>query len=139
MWANVVEYLVTNVVILNLYFFTYSMMAVWDTLESTSPEDYRRKSKITKIMFSVNVFLHGALVIAAAVQFLFFLPNLGNKGKCEDLSKYGPNIDLRGYLLHLFILQTVVTLCDLFVITLFLRFFRYFAVKKLNSMRRAGA
>ena len=74
-WFNLVEYLVTNVVILNLYYFTYNMMAVWDTLESTTPEDYRKKSKVTKIMLIVNVSLHGSLVIGAAALFMYFLPS----------------------------------------------------------------
>jgi len=50
------------------------MMSVWDTLESTSPEDFKKKSRITKIMFFTNVSLHGALVIVAAALFMFFLP-----------------------------------------------------------------
>ena len=45
MWGNVVEYLVTNAVVMNLYYFTYTMMSVWDTLEGKSPEDYKRKAK----------------------------------------------------------------------------------------------
>ena len=32
----------------------------------------------------------------------------------------------------------MVTLCELFVVALFLRFFRYFSVKKLSAMRKAG-
>ena len=45
MWGNVVEYLVTNAVVMNLYYFTYTMMSVWDTLEGKSPQDYKRKAK----------------------------------------------------------------------------------------------
>ena len=59
------------------------MMSVWDTLESSSPEDYKKKSKITRIMVVFNVSLHGALVIVAAALFIFFLPSyIDSKTKC---------------------------------------------------------
>ena len=140
LWFNVVEYLVNNAVILNLYYFTYTMMSVWDTLESMTPEDYKKKSKLTTIMLTINVTLHGTLVIGAAALFMYLLPN-GNTtkvDKCAELEKIGPDLILNGYHLYLFILQVVVNLCDIFVVTLFLRFFKYFAIKKLNAMHRAG-
>jgi hypothetical protein len=96
MWGNVVEYLVTNAVVMNLYYFTYTMMSVWDTLEGKSPEDYKRKAKKTTTMLLVNVLLHASLIICAAVLFLNYLPNGTTKtGKCWDLYKFsGFNLNL---------------------------------------------
>ena len=89
LWANLVEYLVANAVVMNLYYFTYTMMSVWDTLEGKSPEDYKKKAKKTKIMLSANVLLHASLIICAAVLFLYYLPNNTTKtGKCWDLYLY---------------------------------------------------
>lgn len=140
-WTNVVEYLVTNAVVMNLYYFTYTMMSVWDTLEGKSPEDYKKKAKKTTIMFSVNVLLHAGLIICAAFLFLYYLPNeITKTGKCWDLYNFS-GLDLKltePYLLYLFIFQCVVTLCEFFVIILFLHYFTYFYVKKLQAMRRAG-
>ena len=88
-WTNVFEYLVTNAVVMNLYYFTYTMMSVWDTLEGKSPEDYKKKAKKTTIMFSINVLLHASLIICAAVLFLNYLPNEMTKtGKCWELYNY---------------------------------------------------
>ncbi len=141
LWANLVEYLVTNAVVMNLYYFTYTMMSVWDTLEGKSPEDYKRKAKLTTIMLSVNVLLHASLIVCAAVLFLNYLPNETTKvGKCWDLYNFsGFDLNLaEPYLLSLFAFQCVVTLCELFVVALFIRFFRYFSIKKLSAMRKAG-
>ena len=38
-----IEFLMSNAVILNLYYFAYSMRSVKDTLESKSPEDLKQK------------------------------------------------------------------------------------------------
>ena len=65
-----IEYSMSHAVILNLYYFTYSMRSVRDTLESKNPDDLRKKKRKTKIMGTINITLHLILVIAAISIFM---------------------------------------------------------------------
>ena len=87
-WLNVLEYAMANVVVISLYYFTYSMISVSDTLKAKSPEDLTKKSKITRIMFITNVSIHGFVFIVAAIVFKYFLREEGIKlrERCNDLS-----------------------------------------------------
>jgi hypothetical protein len=66
-----IEFSMSHAVILNLYYFAYSMRSVRDTLESKSPDDLRNKERKTKIMGTVNISLHLLLVVAATFIFMF--------------------------------------------------------------------
>lgn len=66
-----IEFSMSHAVILNLYYFTYSMRSVKDTLESKSPDDLRMRQKKTKIMGTLNITLHLLFVVAATLIFMF--------------------------------------------------------------------
>ena len=58
-----------------LYYFTYSMMYVWDTLESKSPSELNKNKKITRIMLYTNVIIHGSIVLGAIFILFYQIPD----------------------------------------------------------------
>jgi hypothetical protein len=66
-----IEFSMSHAVILNLYYFAYSMRSVKDTLEAKSPDELRQKQMKTKIMVTLNIILHLIFVVAATIIFMF--------------------------------------------------------------------
>ena len=73
--AVFLDYAIGHVVILNLYYFTYRMMKVWDRLESKSPEMYVKLQKRTNILMYINIGFHALIVVIAAVIIYLLMIN----------------------------------------------------------------
>jgi sterol desaturase/sphingolipid hydroxylase (fatty acid hydroxylase superfamily) len=131
-----IEFSMSHAVILNLYYFAYSMRSVKDTLESKSPDDLRKRQWKTKIMGTLNIALHLLFVMAASCIFMF-IQLFDNSEDYEQNCKKLDNLDFSNPArISLFVLQCLVFVCEMFVLVLFTRFFIYFTQKKFETMRQ---
>lgn len=80
-YLSLLDYFMNNVVILNLYYFTYTMMSVHDTLEAKSPPHLEIEKHKTKIMGIINIGMHAFMVVGAAFVFVF----AKGESRCEDI------------------------------------------------------